>query len=85
MAIYSITIAGVEVPVLRSSGQELVLENQLVLLVPGHIQVNKEGDDDFSINDVWDIQKALSKQTLTRTETLREETSSDDFDEPHVK
>ena len=84
-AIYYIKIAGVNIPVLENSESELIVLNPLVLLIPGHVPVEKEGEDNLSINDVWDIQKALSKQTLSKSDVLREDTSANDFDEPHIK
>jgi hypothetical protein len=83
-AIYYIVISGSEVPVVQSTEEGLVVLNPLILLVPGHISVEKEGEDNLFINDVWDIQKALSKQKMLRS-TLREDTETNEFDEPHIK
>lgn len=79
-AIYSIIISGNKIPVLQSTNEGLVVLNQLVLLLPGHINVEKEGEDNLYINDVWDIHKALSQQTLRQRNTvLREDTDSNEF------
>ena len=83
-ATYYIIVAGSEVPVLQSTEEGLVVLNQLIYFVPGHVPVQKEGEDNLYINDVWDIQKALSKQTMKRSQ-LREDVETNEFDEPHLK
>ena len=63
-AVYSIIVGGEYVSVVESGDNGLSILNPLVLLLPGHIRVEKVGEDSLFINDVWDVQKALSKQTL---------------------
>ncbi len=83
-ATYSIIINGSQVPVLQSTEQGLVILNPLVLLIPGHVHLEKEGDDNLYIKDVLDIHNALSKQNISRLR-LHKDVETNEFKEPHIK
>ena len=79
-AIYSIIISEEKIPVLESNENGLSLINPLVLLVHGHVNVEKDGEDNLYINDVHDINIALSKQTLKqRNIILREDVDTNEY------
>ena len=80
MAIYSITVDQHEIPVVSLDNGILTLIDPLVLLLPGHIHLNSDSEGDSTIQTVRDVQTKLSKQTIEKYSTLREETLSNELD-----
>lgn len=84
MTTYSILISGEEIPVLTVSNGILVVVNSLLLLIPSHIHLNRDADDEFNFMTVGQVNMQLSKQTLEDSHkkfvTLREETFSNEID-----
>lgn len=81
-ATYSIIISGANVPVLRSNADGLSLINSLVLLIPGHVNVIKDGEDNLDIKNVGDINLALTEQTLKQRSSikiLREDVDTNEY------
>lgn len=81
MKIYYITIDKKDIPVISVSDGIITIINPLILLLPGHIQVNSDDPDEtMNLSDVFDIQRQLSKQTIEKYVTLRGDVFDNEFD-----
>lgn len=81
MKIYYITIDKKDIPVISVSDGIITIINPLILLLPGHIQVNSDDPDEtMNLSDVFDIQRQLSKQTIEKYVTLRSDVFDNEFD-----
>lgn len=81
MKIYYITINKEDIPVISISNGIITIINPLILLLPGHIQVNSDDPDEtMNLSDVFDIQRQLSKQTIEKYVTLRGDVFDNEFD-----